>query len=151
EALPARQAEPPPRDFRALPGEIRRLERQDALLNPRRERQIWFRGVWGDGVEHERDDFREVSGRAVALPQEPLGNRGEFLRPRRESGRRNEPFQTPAREKERRPRGILRRRVAKVRRECRDFRVRRRRAVERFVELSETTHAEYAGRSRMIA
>ena len=72
EPLGARQPEPPRGHHRALRGGVGLLQRQQPLLDPRRERQIRLRRARRHGVERQRDELGEIAGRGVALAEQPV-------------------------------------------------------------------------------
>ena len=97
-------------------------------------------GPGGHGVERERDELGEIAGGGVALVEQPLRQSRRLLRPLPQPRRRHDALQPPAGEKEDRPRGVGRRRVAEIGRQRRDLGVGGRGLIDRLVERAEPPH-----------
>ena len=127
---------PPGGDALLLRCRIQALERQDAVLDPARKRQILG---WGRRqlVEDERRRLRAVADDRVALFEEPGRQPRGRERPAVDRRIGQQALQPPAGEEEDRPGRVRRRSRRKVRGHRGDLGVGRRRAVDGVVEAGE--------------
>jgi hypothetical protein len=79
EALAAGQPEPPLDHHRPLRRRFGFLQRQQALFDPRRERQVRLRRPGRHGVERESDQLAEIACRGIAFAEQPVREPGHVL------------------------------------------------------------------------
>ncbi len=142
--LERRQRAPPVHDVLALRLGRLRTQALEPLLDPDVQRDGALVTLRGHAIEEQRERLGEIADRGVRLVEQPWRDARRVLRPLAQQLRRQQPQQSPARQEEDRPCGVLRWRLPEVGLERRHLGVGGRRAVERGVERGETLHSAYA-------